>query len=313
MSIDAIQLDVQLDSQDLRESHDLYAVLNSAIKSRTALQFTNRQCLQVFWSAEHFHLDKVALFQEARENGQQAILTGCSRNVLAESYYIEKCGMYFAAKMSLLAKNTQERMLYSLFASDEAVHFNWITHFISIAAVADYLNNPFIKLIEELLQKEDRTTLAYIVQVILEGWGIYHYQTLAKNCLDANLKKIFETILKDEARHHASGLILFNEQKLTDKQIKNIVDILSKFFRMVQAGPQMIVSQIEQVKGNLSKEQKAKIFEELDCQSQTAKKISILQALIKTAAYAEVVVEKLARANAFRPFTADECASLQLD
>jgi rubrerythrin len=307
-ALENIDIAVRLDSSDLRQGHDLYAVLHSAIKSRADLRFPDGQSLQTFWPAEHFNLDRVSTFREATEAQQQAILKACGQNILAESYYIEKCGMYFAAKMSLLAANTQERMLYSMFASDEAVHFNWIANFISPEAVRGFLQNPFIRLIEELLQREDRATLAYIVQVILEGWGIHHYHTLAKGCLDANLKKVFETILKDEARHHASGLILFNEQNFIGEQIQNIVAILVRFFRMIQAGPQTIVAQIEQVKGYLSKAQKTKVFEELDCQSETAKKISTLQSLIKTASYAEVIIANLECENAFRPFTATECA-----
>jgi rubrerythrin len=305
----SIQIDVELDSQDLCEGHDLYAVLNSAIKSRTDLPVTNDKSSQVFWRAGHFNLGKVSSFREASEAQQQLILDGCARNILAESFYIEKCGMYFSAKMSLLAKSAQERMLYSMFASDEAVHFHWITNFISPEAVRAFLQNPFIKLLEELLQKEERATLAYIVQVILEGWGIQHYHQLAKDCVDANLKKVFEAILKDEARHHASGLILFNEEKLTDKQIKNIVAILIRFFRMIQVGPQMIVSQIEQAKGRLSREQKTRVFEQLCCEAETAKKISTLQSLIKAAESADVILETLERAGSFKPFPASECVS----
>jgi rubrerythrin len=309
MAEKSIQIEVELDSQDLREGHELYTVLNSAIKSRTDLQIAKPTQEQAFWAAKHFHLDKVSIFCEASQVEQQRILQACGRNVLAESYYIEKCGMYFSAKMSLLAKNTQERMLYSMFASDEAVHFNWMTNFISPDGVKNYLQNPFIQLIEELLQKEEPATLAYIVQVIMEGWGIHHYQSLAKNCLDASLKKVFETILKDEARHHASGLILFNEQKLTEKQINNIITILVRFFYMVQTGQQMIVSQLEQVKGRLPIEQKALVFAELSCESETAKKISTLKSFIKAAAYADVILEKLEQANSFKAFSAAECAA----
>jgi rubrerythrin len=310
MAEKSIQIEVELDSQNLCEGHDLYAVLNSAIKSRTDLQVIKPIQGQAFWTAEHFHLNRVSIFREASQVEQQKILQACSRNVLAESYYIEKCGMYFSAKMSLLAKNTQERMLYSMFASDEAVHFNWIANFISPDDVQDYLQNPFIQLIEELLQKEEPATLAYIVQVILEGWGIHHYQTLAKNCLDSSLKKVLETILKDEARHHASGLILFNEHKLTEQQINNIITILVQFFQMVQTGPQMVVAQLEQIKGRLPMEQKVQVFAELSCESETAKKISTLKSFIKAAAYADVIIENLEQANSFKPFTATECAAI---
>jgi rubrerythrin len=301
MAEKSIQIEVELDSRDLRKGHELYAVLNSAIKNRTALQPPNQIQGQGFWPAEHFHLDKVALFREAGKIEQQRIVDGCGSNVLAESYYIEKCGMYFSAKMSLLANNTQERMLYSMFAADEALHFNWMSNFIAAEAVQDYVQNPFIQLLEKLLQKEQGATLAYIIQVILEGWGIHHYQALAKHCLDANLKKVFEAILKDEARHHASGLILFNQHQLTKKQINHISGILAGFFQMVQSGPQMVVAQLEQVTGRLSIEQKTRAFEE---------KISILKSFIKAAEYADEILEKLQQADAFRAFNAAECAAV---
>jgi hypothetical protein len=305
-----IQIEVGLDSRDLREGHELYAVLNSAIKSRTALQITRQTQRPACWTAEHFQLDRVAVFQQAGKAEQQRIVDACGRNVLAESYYIEKCGMYFSAKMSLLAEHTQERMLYSLFAADEALHFNWMANFIAAEELQDYLQNPFIQFLEELLQKQQGATLAYIVQVILEGWGIHHYQALARDCLDAGLKKVFEAILKDEARHHASGLILFNEQQLTEEQINHISRILARFFQMVQTGPQMIVAQLEQVKGPLSIEQKTRAFEELACQSETAKKIATLKAFIKAAEYADEILEKLRQADAFRAFGAAECAAV---
>lgn len=310
MAEKSIQIEVGLDSRNLPEGHELYAVLSSAIKSRTALQITSPIQERALWAAEHFYLDRVAIFREAGEAEQQRIVNACGRNVLAESYYIEKCGMYFSAKMSLLARHTQERMLYSMFAADEALHFNWMANFIAAEELQDYLQNPFIQLLEELLQKEQSATLAYIIQVILEGWGIHHYQALAKDCLDAGLKKVFEAILKDEARHHASGLILFNEQQLAEEQINHIVTILVRFFQMVQAGPQMIVGQLERVKGRLSIEQKARAFEELACQSETAKKISTLQSFIKAARYADEILGKLRQADAFRAFSAAQCAAV---
>lgn len=305
-----IQIEVELDSQDLRRGHELYAVLNSALKSRGALPVTRQPQGEPFWAAEHFHLDQVSIFREAGRGEQQKIVNGCCRNLLAESYYIEKCGMYFSAKMSLLAKNTQERMLYSMFAADEALHFHWMGMFVSAEEVKDYLQNPFIQLLEGLLQTEQSTTLAYIVQVILEGWGIHHYRALAKNCLNAELKKVFENILQDEARHHASGLILFNEQRLTDPQIEHIAAILARFFQMVQSGPQMIVAQLEAVTGPLSGAQKTRVFEELNCQSETAKKLSTLKSFIKAAEYADVIVERLQEAKALEPFSAAECAAV---
>src|SRR5690349_6716722 len=128
---DSIELEVRLGSRDLRDGHGLYAVLQSAIKSRANLPMATNRSSSALWPAAAFHLDQVSVFREASAAERQATLEACGRNLLAESYYIEKCGMYFAAKMSLLSESTQERMLYSLFAADEAVHFNWITQFIA--------------------------------------------------------------------------------------------------------------------------------------------------------------------------------------
>ena len=78
-------------------------------------------------------------------------------------------------------------MLYSLFAADEAAHFHWIRAYAPAAAIADGPGNPFLRLLDELLRTEDAPTLCYLVQVVLEGWGIHHYHALAKASLDADL------------------------------------------------------------------------------------------------------------------------------
>src|SRR5688572_8076972 len=123
---DSIQAAIRLDRPDLAGGHDLYAVLHSALKSRSAAPGFRESSARSFWPATHFRLDRVSLFREAVDRERAAILESCSRALMAESYYIEKCGMYFASKMSLMAESTQEQMLYSIFASDEAVHFHWI-------------------------------------------------------------------------------------------------------------------------------------------------------------------------------------------
>jgi rubrerythrin len=310
MNETTIQIAPRLDSPDRSEAHSLETILASALKSKTNLQTPGDISTQAFWAADQFNLHRLAIFKQSSDAEPAAIVQHCSASLIAESYYIEKCGMYFAPKMCLLAENTQEKMLYSLFAADEATHFSWMTKFASADAIADYLHNPFIQMLNETLQHEDKTTLTYIVQVILEGWGISHYHTLMKNCRNATLKQVLENILKDEARHHGSGLLLFNEKQLGPYQLERILEILVSFFRLVQVGQQMVVAQIERVKGHLSREQKAQIFTELQCELETAKRIATLKALIRSAAYADVIIEKLERANSFNPFTPLQCASV---
>ena len=302
----SIQIETRLGSPDLPADHSLHKVIAAALQERAV--FPNADGAQAFWPAGYFHLDQVSLYRQASEDERQAIVQRCSQNVLAESYYIERCGMYFAAKMGLLAETTQERMLYSLFNADEATHFSWIKNFVTDEAAAEYLHNPFIQVLDELLQREDRTTLTYLVQIILEGWGLQHYRALAKDCLDEKLRLVLATILKDEARHHGSGLILFHEQ--APAQLAAIVEALGRFFRLVQTGPQMVVSAIERVKGHLTKAQKARLFVELDGERQTMTKINTLRSLVQTADFGAAISARLERQGLYKPLSAQACAAV---
>jgi len=331
---DRLDMETRLLASDLPEGHALYPVLASALKSRPVPQFdagrrmqrlvplsdsahtnikepfeTEAPAERPFWPESFFKLDQVTICRDSGEAEKRAILLGCSRSVLAEAYYIEKCGMYFASKMCLLSESAQERMLYSLFAADEAVHFNWVSGFAPAESVKEFESNPFILLLDEVLRNGDRTTLRYIVQVILEGWGISHYHALAKSCLDDGLAAVLENVIRDEGRHHAGGLALFNERRHGAYSLKRLTDLLEQLLSMVQAGPQMVVSQIDKVKGRLSQAQKTRVFAELDCEDATSNKIKTIMSLIKTAAGADVILSELERKGSSRPYTASECAA----
>lgn len=306
-----IQMETRLDTVDLRAGHDLYAVLHSALKGRALDPPFKASRRESYWPASHFGLDRVAVFCEASAEEQASILTGCSCDLLAESYFIEKSGMFFAAKMALLAESAQERMLYSLFAADEATHFSWIASYAAGESVAEHHDHAFIRLLDEILQSADKPVLTCLVQVVLEGWGISHYHALMRDCLDDDLRAIFEKIIKDEARHHASGVILFNEQPTTASQQAAIIEALRNLLLLVQVGPQAVVAQIERVKGRLSSAQRERTFADLDCERETANKLETLKTLIRSTAFAGVILEALDGRGAFRPFSAIECAAVR--
>jgi hypothetical protein len=306
-----IPLETETATPDRRDDQALQMVLQSALKNRAVAAPTNPGTLQAYWPASHFGLDRVTIFRDAGEAEQAAILAGCSRDLLAESYFIEKSGMAFAAKMALLAERDQERMLYSLFGADEAIHFNWVSQYISGETVAGFNDNPFIQLLDEILRGDDRLILAYLVQVVLEGWGLGHYQSLMRDCFDAGLKAIFEQIIRDEARHHAGGVILFNTQPPSSQQLTVIINTLQRLLWMVQVGPQAVAAQVERVAGSLSVAQREQLFAELDCEQTTARKLATLKSLMRSAASADCILDALERSGAFRPFSATECAALQ--
>jgi len=216
--------------------------------------------------------------------------------------------MYFAAKMNLLAANTQERMLYSMFAADEAVHFHWLCSYVPAALLTAEHPEPFLALLHDVLCQEGKDTLIYIVQVLLEGWGLQHYHALAHDCQEAGLTAIFKHIIRDEARHHASGLVLCRAQPLSAPQVSHMVELLQRLFFMVQVGPQTVVSIIEHVKGHLSLTQKTTIFAELECESDTAQKLEILQSCLGATPPAKPLLAALHERGTLRPYSALECA-----
>lgn len=309
ISTNNFDLETRLSAPDLPAGHPLHSVLAAALKGRRP-QRNEASAETPYWPASYFGLDRTRRFLEASESDQRAILLGCSRNILSEIYYIEKSGMYFASKMCLLAESVQERMLFSLIAADEATHFHWISRYVSADAVADYNHNPFLRLLDQVLTKDDRMTLSYIIQVVLEGWGIHYYRSLAQTCLDLELANVFERMIRDEGRHHAAGLAQFKSLSTKWNGSDRILDILSEMFGMIQAGPQSVVSQVEHVLGSLTNAQRERLFSELGCEASSSERIVTIQRLIEATAGGGSIIYELEQRGALRPFSAGECAAL---
>jgi rubrerythrin len=258
-----------------------------------------------FWLAEYFGLNQVRLFKESTDLDQQTILERCSNHLLNEAWSIEKLGLCFTAKMVLLSRNDDERALYSLFAADEAAHFYTITPFIDPTSPPSL--SPFLKLLTEIVETGNRTTLTFLIQVILEGWGLHHYQSIANSAQDNSLATALKSIVQDEALHHGSGLTLFNEHELSASDQNCITELLVRLFSMVQAGPQSVVDAIERVKGHLSKKQKVRLYEELQCETRSNRDLRHLTELMK-GPQSDPLIAGLRERGILRPYTAKECA-----
>ena len=264
----------------------------------------------IYWPAEHFRLHTDPTFNAATFVQKQEILRHCSASLLTEAYYIEKGGMFATSRMSLLSETLQERMLYSLFASDEATHFYWISQFTDEKLLGDYRENPFLVLLEEVSRTESKPVLTYLLQVVLEGWGIRHYHDLAKDCASASLRTVFENILKDEARHHGSGIVLANLKEFSADNLDRLVAILQKFLAMVQCGPQSVIAQLERVIGPLDFRERVNCFAQCDSEAQTQGKLDTLVDCMRTVKQSDVIIARLRSSGSLRAFTAQECAAI---
>lgn len=258
-----------------------------------------------YWDATYFGLDRVQIFQASTPAEQQAILHRASQALIQETYCIEKAGMGYMSRMALLAETLEERMLYTLFAAEETTHFAQICPFLDHEP--DAIANPFLQLLSTVVECDDTALLVFVIQVVLEGWGLTHYRFLANDCLNHELRQRFHGFLRDESRHHGTGVTLFNQHQLTDSSRADIVDVLVQFLQMVQVGPQAVVEAIAQIKGHLSRAQRIQILGELDTETHSGGRLRLLRSLIQKGE-GWAIAQRLDQLNVFQPLSAHQCA-----
>lgn len=285
-------------------NHRLRRVLTAALPDRgsstASLNFD-------YWNAEFFNLDRVKLFQEASDAEQSAILQIANRNLLEEAYFIENAGVGYMAKMVLFADTVEERMLYGLFAADEATHLSEIAGFVPEFTLAGN-RDPFLCLLTEVVESTDKTVLLFVLQVVLEGWGLSHYRRLAKKCRHPVLAGVFSSFAEAEARHHATGSLLFEEIAISASSQALIIELLARFLMMVQVGPQNLLAAIAQVKGHLGRSQKISILQELDAETHSGTRLQLLRSLMRGNS-ASAIVQALEDRGAFLPLSPERCVN----
>lgn len=302
-----VRIDPDLGGPHLDRGHALHPILAEALSRRLGRESVENPRPLEFWSAEHFGLDRVTLFQRASEDERRRVLAACAEGLLTEAYFIERLGLSFTAKMVLLSETTEERMLYSLFAADEATHFHAIAAYLPDRYADLDPDHQFIRLLADVIREGNKPTLTYLIQVVLEGWGISHYQSMAGDCLSEGLRRTLQRIVRDEALHHGSGVALVKRQSLAEADQTYVVEVLVRLCQMVRAGPQAVVARVEQVKGHLSREQKSRVFRELNASVNTWRKLMLLRRLMQTGP-SDSIIASLERYAVFRPLSPEECA-----
>lgn len=284
----------------------LRRILDSALQSKIGkIKFSITDL--IYWNAEHFDLDKVDIFAASTLEEQTQILHLCNQTLLEEAYFIEKAGIGYMAKMVMLAETTEERMLYALFSADEVTHLAKISSFLPNPELV-CTNNPFLHLLADVAETPDKAVLLFVLQVILEGWGLTHYRNLAKNCTNTELKAVLQSFLEDESRHHATGVRLCEQVSIEPQTQKTIIEILASFLQMVQVGPQGVVTAVEQVLGSLSRQQKITVFQQLGAEYHSSSRLNLLRSLM-TNPQTHSIVQELDARNAFTPFTSEQCTT----
>jgi len=268
-----------LDAPRWPEDPALETILGSLLRRRPmALPETPPDPAEI-WPPSSFGLDRVTEFVDATNERQREIVRLCATDRLAEALYVEKLGLAFCAKMTLLAESAEERMLYALTAGDEAIHYHWMSKFVAWdegtteASRRSLVPSTFLELIASWIERGSRGALTMLVQVVLEGWGVQHYRLLGRDCRDPQLAAVLREIVIDEARHHGSGTRLLDQRALTEADRAEIVEALRQLLDMIRCGPQAIVAAIQPV-------DRMRCFAELEAIEDTERKLALLRDLI---------------------------------
>ena len=292
------------------ENKALDKVIRASLKRKGRIGLTAVEHEILPWNADLFFLDESSLFKRLDTQKQHAILTECNDFILSESYFIEKAGLAYCAKMILAGETTEIRQMYGLIASDESVHLQWLSPF-----VKEFLRitpqGRFIYLITKMIDECDANTLYYLVQTILEGWGIFYYKTLATACQREDLQSVFFNIVKDEAIHHKTGVALFDPKKLNDHAERKIIDGIKAYIDALRVGTQDIVSCVEKHTGELSLTELISLFEDLQTEITSTIKLNVLKEIMHQPGI-EHFIDNLEEKRYFSPYSAKSCAEIYI-
>lgn len=302
-----------LDLPHLPSGHELEPILRAALAEHVPKGLRPSASalpphLARVWEPTQFGLDKVSYYRDAGEDDRRAILALCARGLLEEAYFIEKSGLAYTGKMILLSETTEERMLYALFGADEATHLRAIGSWLPDTHPTR-TDDAFLHLLSEVIEQGERDTLVFVIQVVLEGWGITHYGDIARACKSDGLRQTLLAIVKDEARHHGSGVQIWGTRTVTPRVHDEIVEILVRFLGMVQVGPVGVLGSIVRVAEGLTRAQQQQVLVELDGEGHATKRLTLLRKLMEKAG-AGSIVEALESRGMFRARTAEDVSVL---
>ena len=280
-------------------------ILTSALNKANLPAYVSIQ--GILWDANYFGLNQVKYFTSATFSQQQKILEIANRDLLEEIYWVEKAGVGYMSKMVILAQSHEERLLYSLFSADEATHLATITPFLG-EDTPMFKGDTFLSYMAKVIESDDKLLLMILVQVVLEGWGMTHYRSLGKHCLNPQFAEILRGFLDAETRHHALGVTQVKEygDYFSIESLKNIHCALTYFLQMIQVGPQRLLITIEKVLGYLSVKDKVQILTELKTQEYSNIKLELLRSLM-LGTVPNSIIQSLEEQGAFQAYSAVKC------
>ena len=241
---------------------------------------------EIFWNEDFFSLSNSKLWKSLTREKQQTVLRNMNTYLLREAYYIENAGMLYAAKMNMISESIEERAFFSIMGFEEARHLQTLKPFFS-KDIHTQETPAFSQHIGNIILDGDKTTNLFLIQILLEGWGLTYYQSLVDYTQHSGLRDAFKGILRDETRHHSAGVILLDKQH-SDKN-SFLTESYSNLLEMVRVGPWTLVNEIKNQMQDLTKSDIKSFLIEIDAEKNTALKLKTLKSLTEKSLSSEIV------------------------
>ncbi|MBL7714115.1 MAG: hypothetical protein JNL01_01530 [Bdellovibrionales bacterium] len=234
-----------------------------------------------YWPAETFGLQRSGLYQSLSDSQKARVLETMSQLRLSLAWYIEKVGLAYCSRALLECDSHEEKRLYALMASDEAVHQRMVEHFLVDGEPIEALEkHPLLLCIADVIQNAKPMAAVYVVQILLEGFGMSYYSAMRSTCESSLLRGVFDQILKDESRHHGGGLARFGSKDLDAEDLREIEHHTGRLIRAM-SGVGFTGIAIETVLNRpLTPEEKEKLLEETEWNRQAPVRLAQIRELL---------------------------------
>lgn len=297
------------DQKDFLNLLDLTAKVHGEKKETSSIEDS------FLWDENFFHVANSKAWNSLESEKQNKILRSMTENILRESYFIEAAGMAYAAKMNMTSTTKEERQFFCFVSEEEAKHLRLVESLFDFDKTNKMIPS-FSMLIGEIIQDADRISHLLLIQILLEGWGLNYYKSLAKGTLNEKVSLTFKAILKDEIRHHSAGLILFSKDKnafeksLEDKN--QIINYIDKICKMIQIGPFALCSEVFKHFSDPSSVDMTLFLKEIDAVKTTSQKLQLIEELISKVLNQDIIKEMRER-NFFTSPGVEEMALLLVE
>lgn len=245
-----MEIDSTLYLKNIENSHPLKNLLERALDQYT-ISSPGLEIPSILWPKERYKLEQSEHFEKMDKEVQNKILREITELNLSLSAYIETSGHNYGAKMILMSESIEEKSLYALFTAEEAIHLKEFQNFMNFIPNPEVHWHPMLNPLAKAIQDGEKNTCLYIIQVLLEGFGMAHYNGLKNDCLFTPLRETYDRILKDEARHHGAGLILSKESNLSKREEEQIFEYTREFIQSLQEA-NWVINTMEKYNGKMS-------------------------------------------------------------